>query len=1122
MPEPMPDRQAALAEAYKRGILPAEVSIAYEEAQKRGLVESPGSQTKIFGMTIPTGAEGRASIDARQQRDAEIKARQRELNKGNNPFGPAGRDRAESRDLHLELEGKTRTGPEAMMVRGINGFALGIPSAVNEDFRAEIATAGAERPGWALAGDVAGFGAGGGKIIASAGAKVLPKAFVPKMVGLGALGAGENAVYEATVGESNRQAAGQSDGTVNERLGAGADGARNPFAWAAGPVVGGAIEGGARLFRGAESSSQLSSVLNGVLDDGAVSPDGLKGLERFLRNEGVTLDSVSIDRINSAVNSVLESGADAAALPVRLKDILIEALDGPSGQLGNAVQKQLRGTVVAGGDGAKTITNAIDQDLPASREYLQGGLQDNLGSQSRLSASDDIGERLSEIGREGYAPLLQAGPTTQEGAAALLEVLNGPGMLKAGNGSSTLLQPLKTMAAGEGIDLNRFIAERPLEAAHWMQSKARKLADSADPTIRSAFTSLRKRLLVGINKASPGYDDVRRAYGDEFGNEQALAFGDKFLTKAGQDLDIDIMAREFAELSPSQQEAALLSVRDALQSSTGRGRAVNGPRLTRVTEEQVMTALPKVFGEAGDRVAATIQKTDDFVQSRLRVDSRRGSPTATNQEAAQYAKDTVMPPWRQKLGQAIENAASDTGVSAAFGHFVPFRTLRATSGAIGRKISGNPDGKMNDLASLLEAPVSPNRAPTPSPNALAAPAGGVSAPAAQSQNALAAPAQGAAPANVPAEQPVKNGLGDNALDALAVASIASSVTPQADAQTGGDYSGELDAAKSRVSMFETETIPNLEANLRALEDPDTDPKEKQRVLQLMGYDLGPTGIDGVIGPVTMRAINAKSDEIRGDLRIARDELDKARASATELEQRAIYADSDKGSDILREAAPWGGLLAGLAIAGRRRGGAVKKSQQVARGIEDKANTLLDPSAVTRGIATERGMNTRAANINEFWRMGGAGENVPFKTLRNGEWRPKPRAADPSSLFAQKAPLYGGSDLGVMGLGAAEGGASTLGVVQTEAKIEKLEADVEKFAAAGDSAGLERALADLEAQRNWLAMWQAGQRMGAMMVAGGALKPLSKPYATARPNVNVAEKESALLLAAMNKSKNAGK
>jgi hypothetical protein len=504
---------------------------------------------------------------------------------------------------------------------------------------------------------------------------------------------------------------GAGDGSLSERVGdIDTDRTRNAA------VVGGALGGTVGLVANPLNAKQQASstVLDGLLGEGTVSPDDLRVLQRFLKDNGASLDSIRLRPVNELLDDGVIPRSESLSLPVRLKDVLVKEAEG----LRNPIQRQLRGTSGAGDEGADIIHKAIDEDLPKAREFLKGGLKDTLGSQSRLSAMDDVQGRLSEIGKEGYQPLLGQ-DLPEESKAVLSDVLNGPGMNK-------LHEPLRTVAAGEGLDLDAMMKANPLEAAHWMQSKARQLADrSSDAVVSNAMGSLRQRLLNGLNAATDGqYDVIRRQYGDEFGNLQALEFGDRFLTKANKDLDIDLMAREFSELSPNQQEAALLSVRDAIQSSTGRGKASSGPRLTKVREEQVQTALPKVFGKDGENVSDLIQETDDFVQSRTRLDTRPGSQTAPLGEDIEFAKNTAVPPMRRKIGNLIRDAATDVGVSTAFGNAVPFRLLRSGGQSLGDFIGGDPNKKMNQLAKLLEAPIAPPRpitTPPPPPPGSAAP-----------------------------------------------------------------------------------------------------------------------------------------------------------------------------------------------------------------------------------------------------------------------------------------------------------------------------------------------------------------------------------------------------------------
>jgi len=387
--------------------------------------------------------------------------------------------------------------------------------------------------------------------------------------------------------------------------------------------------------------------------------------------------------------------------------------------------------MVQGGDGAARIAQSVDEDIAASRVALDENYGRVLGKKARIKSEDQTKEQLAEIGRKGYEPVLSKTLSGSE-KQGLSAVLDGPGMDK-------LKSPLEEIAAGEGLSLDEMIAKSPLRAAHWAQSKARQLSESNTDVVKaSAFGALRRRLLEIINEVAPEYDQVRRKYGDEFGNLQALEFGDKFLTQARDAFQIDKMKRAFSDLSPRQKNIALLSVRDALKSASGRGRKGAAPRLARVGDEQVLDALDDVFGKRGARVAQGIEDVGEFVGSRQRIDSRKGSPTANNQEASRAASENVQSPLRRKIGGLMQTIAGDTA-NAGVG-LPPLNALRRGLDQAGKSVSGNSAERMNAFAQILESPVrKPN---TPAQTQRVMPERGpdgkfISREAAQKKNAFA-------------------------------------------------------------------------------------------------------------------------------------------------------------------------------------------------------------------------------------------------------------------------------------------------------------------------------------------------------------------------------------------------
>jgi hypothetical protein len=570
-----------------------------------------------------------------------------------------------------------------------------------------------DHPVSSTAGSISGFMAPGG-LIAQGGrgmAKAVPQAsgqgaaYMQRLFGFGALGASENAAYEATTGASNRGAEQGRDVGFSEAATMAKEGFQDPLAWAAVPAASALFRGGRRALTGnwtnqgqKEAASYLGNILEGTIEPGTITPDGVTGIVNLLRNAGISLDDDALAKVQVSIQNLGQSGGEAGALPTRLKDVLVNALEGPENNFGEQLNDILRGVSVRGGKPAGIVHKAVDQDIGASRDALRTQIESTLGSQRKLEAFDQIGERLAQISTEGYQPIMRAGPQSQEGLEALQSVLSTPG-------SSRVMRDLQDVADAQGVPLKQMMAERPLEAAHWMQSRARKLADTQDATAKLAFLGIRDRLLKAINKASPGYDAVRKQYGDEFGNEQALEFGNKFLTRATRDMDVDLMAREFAELTEAQKEAALLSVRDVLKSSIGRGQSGSAPRLTQAGSEQVKNALMQVFGDKGDAVVKSIEDVDGFVANRQDILSKRGPRSTPDKFLAQRATDTVMPSWRRRVGGMLQNIGTDIGISSATGNIAPFMLGRSLMRKTGDAISGNPDRKLLALVSALEAPV---------------------------------------------------------------------------------------------------------------------------------------------------------------------------------------------------------------------------------------------------------------------------------------------------------------------------------------------------------------------------------------------------------------------------------
>ena len=404
--------------------------------------------------------------------------------------------------------------------------------------------------------------------------------------------------------------------------------------------------------------------------------------------------------------------------------------------------------------------------------------------------------------------------------------------------------------------------------------------------------------------------------------------------------------------------------------------------------------------------------------------------------------------------------------------------------------------------------------------------------------AFGAQADGAVPKPVPPKAPRtvgKSKLGTRTADAAAIAAL--STAPPAQADTGGG--AELEAANERVRIasdrvlqIEKTAIPQLENDLRLIEDPKADPRALQELLARRGLYKGP--IDGVIGPQSRDAIAENRKMIRDDLQTQRAELEQARNEETAARQGLKQAEM---REIQRKAEPNAALnLAGLvgttaAIAGgiylakKGRAGAVAKSVPAAASATRKANALIvaKAKAPTTAKTGPNSVNERAAKVNEFWKQGGAGKKVPFTVDDKGAWNARPNATEPAELFNPKwYQQYRSGDALAMSVAALDAGGSRLGINKLNEEIEKTEADIKRYEQEGNIAGMERAIKHKTLLEGTRTFAQIMEKLGYGYLAGRAISSPLMPYAKATPNIVNAERERALLLQAMNRPPKAPK
>lgn len=336
---------------------------------------------------------------------------------------------------------------------------------------------------------------------------------------------------------------------------------------------------------------------------------------------------------------------------------------------------------------------------------------------------------------------------------------------------------------------------------------------------------------------------------------------------------------------------------------------------------------------------------------------------------------------------------------------------------------------------------------------------------------------------------------------LMVASAASAFADPLAAPEPSAQPSMLASARSRVAELEQrdQTFSNVDA---------TDPQsvaQAQRALLAAGI---PIRVDGNLGPQTAAAIRQFRDQNARDLQTARNDLQEAQHQAA---ARATRAGPER--QAAREMLPYAGVLLGLAIGHGSRSSAVRRvARELAeRNIKTDALLSAEPllQAGRRSAAAQAATTTdaarRMANVNEFWRLGGAGERVPFRPAGGqAGFAARRGAASASSLFAPRASTARIPDWAVIGGGAADAAAST--VMLNNAQQELAAAQT-----AADRDPSEANLTRLEQAKDQVAVWTTAQRVGFGVAAGRAVGTFSHRYPVSiRPNVAGAEGELALL------------
>lgn len=350
----------------------------------------------------------------------------------------------------------------------------------------------------------------------------------------------------------------------------------------------------------------------------------------------------------------------------------------------------------SGNSSRYTMQDTIHQLTSTQKSELEGTFKAVLGDETLMGRSDEIGALMRENGQVAYNNsiseanrLLKTGKASPEQVKAAQEI---NAILTNAGFKEFYPESLTIEATTRGRTVDELIQERlaadPIDTAHWLQSEIGQAArdakniDGSQTNMSRAYETMRKAILDRLEKFD-GYKGARMQHGDLFGADEAISFGDRFLTAARSEFKTDQMARELAKLSPRQQQVAALSIRDALLNQIIRLSPEEAPaRITQLQNEGTLKALVTVLGEErGTELRNAIANMRVENQRIAGVSQANGSPTHLLQQGAKDAVDNLRGP----ANRLVHGAGNPTGwgvagiASMAMGNPLPLVAKGAAS-----------------------------------------------------------------------------------------------------------------------------------------------------------------------------------------------------------------------------------------------------------------------------------------------------------------------------------------------------------------------------------------------------------------------------------------------------------
>jgi hypothetical protein len=509
-----------------------------------------------------------------------------------------------------------------------------------------------------------------------------------------------------------------------------------------------------------------------------IRPQALDAIERILVNSNIPRDRIALGlaRIVEGLKSPVDGKSGRPpSISMLLKREFRDEFPEVATNL-DLVRLERRLSRIRG-DASPTIIREAVKDVRGSQaSFLTESATRNVGATTRNATRKDMEAALSEFGEEGYQPIVSQRAEPQR-ARTIQDVLNGPGMNELG-------RPLRQIAAGKGVDIDTMIAQRPIEAAHWMQHKARLLAEENDgTTLGTAYNDMRNRILATIDdlKTPDGktYKELRTDYAETAQIGKSLKAADQFGALVRNPEKATTFIENFKAATPAQQQAQLASIGDWALSKLRVGGEEANARMAELQSAGVLDTLDKL-GEQGKALADDIRAIRDEEFDLQTFYPKAESATASNAVALAQGADVYSRPGASSLPvNALADAAlMGSGLAAA-----PIMTAMRQGPKLYRGIMQPRTATREDMTRVLMS------RPKPGERVLASRAGNAAAPQIAPPPAMPTPGVPQNPLNV-TPPPAPSGPPMNAL-AQAPARVEPAPLVMPEAQQIGRWEGPV-------------------------------------------------------------------------------------------------------------------------------------------------------------------------------------------------------------------------------------------------------------------------------------------------------------------------------------------